>query len=120
MDTTSIRAPSRERLYYRLHSATQTNEAADKIAASGELWGTTPRYGSVPAVQAYRGSLPEDRPGVEFTTPVPPDAGSDPRARGMVEWSAGRPGVVTFTHDDVDYVKIPVRVTRIVYGQGRT
>src|SRR5687768_15512795 len=94
--------------YHRRGGPTQTDVDTDHVAASGELWGGVPRYGAVPAVQAFAGPLPEGAWGMEFETSVPPDPTSLP---SRPEWRGPRPGVEVFRDaDDVEWAKIPVRV----------
>jgi hypothetical protein len=112
--TAEHRRRGSERTYHRRTNPwTQSEDDAERIARSGELYGTVPRYGhSEPVVQAWRGPLPEDVPGLEFTTPVPPEPNTPPHRS---EWRGPRPGVVTFVDDDdVAWARIPVRVTKIV------
>lgn len=98
--------------YHRRGSSTQTEADAEVIRASGELRGRVPRYGAVPAVQAFEGALPDGAWGIEFTTPVPPDPTSLP---GRPEWRGPRPGVVVFTDSNgVQWAAIRVEVVRIV------
>jgi hypothetical protein len=101
-------------LYHRKgNERTQTDADADRIAASGELWGGVPRYGHTqPVVQAWRGPLPEGSWGIEFATAVPPDPDTPPQ---RCEWRGPRPGVEVFVDDaGVPWAKIPVQVTKIV------
>jgi hypothetical protein len=44
-----------------------------KQLLSGEVWGKTPRWGRVPAVEAFRGPLKEGEKGIEFWSFQPPD-----------------------------------------------
>lgn len=98
--------------YHRRGSPTQTDADADRVAATGELWGGVPRYGAVPVVQAFSGALPDGAWGIEFETAVPPDPTSFP---GRPEWRGPRPGVALFTDArGVQWAKIGVRVVRIV------
>lgn len=100
------------RRYHRRGSSTQTDADGERIKSSGELWGGVPRYGSIPAVQAFGGDLPEGTWGVEFETSVPPDATSLP---SRPEWRGPRPGVEVFLDaEGVQWAKIPVRVVRVV------
>lgn len=99
-------------IYHRRgNDRTQTDADAERIATSGELWGRAPRYGTVPAVQAYVGELPDNSWGVEFRTPVPPDPSDSP---WRATWRGPRLGVTTWTDEHgTDWVKIMVHVTRI-------
>jgi len=56
-----------------LASPTQTAEDARKQAASREIWGTIPRLGRWPRVEAYAGGLPAGAVGIEFYTFDEPD-----------------------------------------------
>ncbi len=94
-------------LYHRLEAyPNQTPEVAAMQQASGEIWGQEGRLGSMAQVRAFRGALPEDARGIEFTTPIPPEAGQIPWAR----WYPGRqPGVFV---NDKGYAVLPVTVTK--------
>lgn len=60
--------------FFRLYNeATQNTTDVAKILASGELWGRPPRNSDIPAVQAYRGMLPDDHAGFEFYAFSRPD-----------------------------------------------
>jgi hypothetical protein len=72
--------------------------------ASQEIWGTVARWGSVPTVKAYHGTLPAGARGVEFTTQVPPRRNSHPT---LEEWPEGYPGVRTMGNG---YVAIDANV----------
>lgn len=56
----------------------QTPAVALKQAASGEIWGRTPKNGGLgPTVQAYPGLL-VNRRGIEFTTDIEPHPNGSP------------------------------------------
>ena len=92
--------------FHRLASNTQTNEDAEKIEASGELWGRPPRGSDVPQVQAYSGPLPEGRIGIEFWTWIAPTPNSPP---GRERW---HPLLTRGVWYDEDWARIRVRLTR--------
>ena len=77
-------------VYHRLESSTQTVAVSALQKATGEIWGTVPRYGDRPSVKAYPGRLPKGARGIEFTTEVSPDPTDHPR---IVTWSGPRTGV---------------------------
>jgi len=94
-------------VYHRLASPTQTASDAQKQQASQEMWGNPPRGSDIPAVQAYIGSLPAGKEGIEFETDIPPDDWNPP---GQAYWRGPRPGVAV----DQDVAKIKVRIIRVV------
>ena len=97
--------------YFRRESPTQTLQLARKVATDRELRGKTNRFSVLPSVDAFVGPLPDGEFGMEFATDVPPDPGSPP---GRARWTGPRPGVRSFTDaDGVDWVAIPVTVTKI-------
>jgi hypothetical protein len=55
------------------NSRMQDHAGMRRIIESGELWGRPPAYSTLPAVQAYMGKLPPDKPGFEFFALTPPD-----------------------------------------------
>ena len=76
--------------FHRLESGTQTVEVAELQLASGEIWGGIPRGGMCPTVQAYPRELVAGRRGVQFDTPVSPEATSSPlEARWYLGITAG-------------------------------
>ncbi len=92
--------------YYRYQSATDN----EKVASSGKLAGYAPRniaQSIFPKVKAYIGHLEDDRTGIEFTTPVEPDAGCPP---GIALWSEGTPGVEVLERNEL--VAIAVTIVR--------
>ena len=99
--------------YHRRASPTQTKKVAEQVLSTKELWGQTPSWGARPAVQAWEGPLPPGTSGFEFTTKVPPDPSSLP---SLPTWRGPRPGVDLFTDEDgVEWAKIPVVVTKVLY-----
>lgn len=91
--------------FYRKRSNSQTDQVAEAMARSSQLWGRTHRLGGwEPTVQAYVGSL-ENRVGVEFFTYHPPRPGTPP---DQAEWRPGMVGVRV----DGEFAKIAIRVTR--------
>lgn len=99
-------------LYHRLESPTQTPADARRQAASGEMWGRTPRGGLKPTVQAFRGPLPPGCRGVEFETTIPPTK-INPLS-GEVRWRKGGAGVISKQSDGEEFAVIRCRVTKIV------
>lgn len=91
--------------FHRLESPTQTDEVARLQELTGEIWGTIPRSGGWPQVQAYRGPLPKGQRGIEFFTSVAPDGGGP-----VCRWAGGgrRPDVRT----EDDYAKIECIVVK--------
>ncbi len=90
--------------FHRLESLTQTPEVAQLQEQSGEIWGTTPRWGFEPTVQAYEGPLPEGARGVEFNTEFGPNRSAPP---GQAWWQEG-PGVRV----EGDWAKLSCVITR--------
>lgn len=76
--------------YHRLESPTQTPEDAKKQEESLEIWGKPARFSDIPKVKAYRGSLPPNTRGIEFTTDMEPDTDTPPH---FAFWSGPRLGV---------------------------
>lgn len=105
MGTEVRTAPSVFGPYHRLESPSQTKQVAAMQVASQSIWGKIAKWGYVPAVKAYWGSLPLGARGIEFTTSVPPRKNSHPM---LVDWPEGLPGV---RDEGNGYVSIPVNVT---------
>lgn len=97
--------------YHRLQSPTQSARVARKQVESSEMWGSIPVGTISPRVGAYRGPLPEDARGIEFTTDIPVDAGGTP---SRVTWTPERPGVRL----EDGYAKIAVTITKNVQDGG--
>jgi hypothetical protein len=98
------------RVYHRKQSRTQTPEVARMQVLSGEIWGSYNRdlvggRSMFPSVDAFVGPLPDDEPGIEFVTDVPPDPNTRPR---FARWTGPRAGVWI----EGDYAKIKAVVTR--------
>jgi hypothetical protein len=75
---------------------------------SGKIWGKCPRGSDIPTVQAYHGSLPEGKQGIEFECDILPDRTSHPfEAR----WSAKNSQVSV----EDEFAKIKVKILKIVY-----
>lgn len=89
--------------YHRTGSA-QSDETTRRQLASGEIWGKTDRFSFFPSVDAWRGSLPLDKPGVESYTDVAPEPGGPPH---HLRWFRVRPGVRV----EGDYAKIRATIT---------
>ena len=82
----------------------------EKVSASGQLWGRPRRNiyaGSIPAVKAWDGPLPQGIVGLEFFSDVAPDPSGAP---GWPQWSEGRPGVIVLEPSEL--VAISVIVTK--------
>lgn len=94
--------------FNRVESTTQSPEVAIKQVATGEIWGRTPRYGSVPTVEAYGGSLALGKRGIDFTTPIEPHPNGSPI---HVKFYLGRtPGVQIRHVNGTDYACIAATV----------
>jgi hypothetical protein len=92
--------------YHRVETPKQTMQHAKLQVESGLMCGKIPFGGAVPCVQAYVGVLPDGERGIEFTTEIPPLAGTVPH---VAYWRQGSPGV----HDAPgDMVCIPVFITK--------
>lgn len=88
-------------IYHRIESPTQTSQDAKLQEESLEIWGKPPQGSYQPKVQAYVGSLPVGKRGVEFTTDVEPDPGMPP---GRANWSGLCLGVII--HDDIAILRV--------------
>lgn len=85
--------------FHRRQGRGQSYATALLQVASGEIWGygLNPHLGGAfPKVQAYRGPLPDEYPGIEFVTGVPVDTTAPP---GRPEWSPGNTPFVTTRKD---------------------
>jgi hypothetical protein len=86
------------------------DDLLERVLASGELWGTTGRYQTVPTVKAYDGELPAGVAGFEFVTDAVPDLDGAGR---VVRWTAAS-GHRSWTDSaGVPWVAISVIVTRV-------
>lgn len=87
---------------------TQTPALALIQAASGEVWGRTPRNGGLgPTVQAYAGALSNYR-GIEFQTSIAPHPNSSPLE---VRWYLRlTPGVQLRQHGGEDFACVTATV----------
>lgn len=98
--------------FHRTQTPTQSIEDGAYQVLSDELWGRIPRpssgYLQVPTVKAHPGPLPPTEKGIEFFTEVRPF-----QTRPIVRWREADAGV-SAVPDEVDTVKIPARVVRIV------
>ena len=95
--------------YYRLETETRSAETARTQQLSGEIWGTYPRGGNFPAVQAYRGPLPPGARGIEFITNILPDSPYGP----IAYWRGPREGVTIRDENGTEYAVLsPVVVTK--------
>lgn len=94
--------------FCRRESPTQTPAIALLQVASGEIWGSTPRGGLEPTVQAYPWRLPDGGRGIEFTTPTRPYPMSSPlEARWYLTLT---PGVMLRQQNGKDYACITATV----------
>lgn len=96
--------------FHRLgNKTTQTSDVAERMATSGELWGTYPRTGGGPTAQAHIGPLPPNAKSgsLEFYTTV------NPKLHRYAEWEEGMDGVSAFVHNDTEFAGIPIIVTEI-------
>ena len=64
--------------FNREESTTQDSATALQQVATGEIWGKTPRFGTVPTVEAYGGQLKATLRGIEFSTPIQPHPNGSP------------------------------------------
>ena len=92
--------------YHRVETRTQTKLVADKQERSSEIWGQSTQVSYIPAVRAYRGPLPANVRGIEFTTNIAPHPNNHPTE---VRWLITTPGVVNRTNG---FVAISVVVTK--------
>nr|WP_301332523.1 RHS repeat-associated core domain-containing protein [Parerythrobacter lacustris] len=95
-----------EVVFHRLQSAADSAI----MASSGMLAGKAPRGSNIPTAQAYVGPLPPNARGIEFTTVVPPAAGTPPHE---ARWRLGQPGVSEMEIQGEEYAVIPIKVVRI-------
>ena len=99
-------------VYHRRQGRGQSYVTAFLQLASGEVWGyglAPAMGGAFPKVQAYRGPLPDQYPGIEFVTGVPVDATAPP---GRPEWSPARTPFVVRRVDANDEVFAVLRCVR--------
>jgi hypothetical protein len=98
---------TKEQIYHRTQSPSQTADIARKQIDSQEMWGGPARncfFSDIPKVKAF--SRKFDRTterGIEFTTDVETDRGTRP---GLVYWSGEREGV----RNEDDWAKIKVQI----------
>jgi hypothetical protein len=82
----------------------QTKELAKLQAASGEIWGLTPKHGMEPTVQAYPYPLAANRRGIEFTTDIAAQPNQSPQE---IRWYLYQtPGVLLRQKDGKDFACI--------------
>jgi len=82
----------------------QTKELAKLQAASGEIWGLTPKDGMEPTVQAYPYPLAANRRGIEFTTDTAAQPNQSPQE---IRWYLYQtPGVLLRQKDGEDFACI--------------
>jgi hypothetical protein len=103
--------------YYRLESPTQTSGDAKMQQASGQIWGRAASTSIFPSVKAYRGPLPPNTRGIEFTTSVAPTKGvGSPRSATWYPCLPGinpcSPQVSVVNQNGVDFAVISVTVTQ--------
>lgn len=100
--------------YHRLaNNKTQTNADADKQVKAGFVCGKGSRqagggFSPIPSAKAFRGPLPPNERGIEFTTNIPPSSAA-PWLGGPCYWHAGANGV--HVNAGGDLACIPVTVT---------
>jgi hypothetical protein len=97
---------SRVSLYHRKESSNQTAEIAKLQEDSLEIHGkkdTNNFAGGIPKVKAYYGSLPDSERGIEFTTDIEPDLGSNPK---LPNWSGERLGVFLSEDKETAILKV--------------
>jgi hypothetical protein len=103
-----------EPIYHRMASPTQERHDADLQQQSGEIWGREPYGSGFLVVQAYRGPLPDDKQGIEFSTPVAPQKGSGTLYEAR--WYYGEtPGVKLRQKGGDDYAAIPAKILKVRY-----
>lgn len=94
--------------FYRLDCPQLDGAAfASDVLTTGELHGGPPAGSDTPAVQAYRGPLPDGKPGFEFYAFARPTY-----PWGEARWREGLPGVDPAPQDRV---KIRIAVTWTTY-----
>ncbi len=83
----------------------QTRDVAEIQAATGEIWGQTPKNGGMePTVQAYPYPLAQDRRGIEFTTDTEAQPNQSPQE---IRWYLyNTPGVLLRQMDGQDFACI--------------
>src|SRR5438105_2631827 len=98
--------------YHRLHTRTQDRQTLLEQIRTREVWGQAPKLGgAILCVKAYRGPLPEDQLGIEFTTPIPPTPGRGTPHEAL--WDEGSPGVMLRRNaEGINFVAIPVTITK--------
>jgi hypothetical protein len=93
--------------FYRVaNERTQTPDTMHEIVESGELWGQGPLNSDIPAVKAYFGPLPRDRPGFEFFCAAEPDV----RGGSTAYWRA-REDKAVWLEDE--WAKVRILITRV-------
>jgi len=103
--------------YHRLESPTQTSADAKRQQASSEIWGCAASTSVFPTVKAYRGPLPANTRGIEFTTSIPPTKGTGtpqialwyPCLKGLNPCS---PQLSVVTQNGTDFAVLKVVVTQ--------
>jgi hypothetical protein len=103
--------------YHRLESATQTRRDAQLQQASGELWGKAASTSPFPMVKAYRGGLPPNTRGIEFTSMIPSTPGTgSPRDAFWYPCLPGvhpcTPQVKVISRNGIDFAIIAITVTK--------
>lgn len=95
---------SKVKTYYRTESPTQTPEVARLQELNLEILGAPAKnihQSNIPKVKAYKGLLPTNTRGIEFTTDIKPDACTPPE---LAFWSGPREGVTV----EGEYAKLKV------------
>jgi hypothetical protein len=100
--------------FHRRESRTQPIEVGRMMSQNGQLWGTIPRWGIHPEVQAHVGPL-GSRQGVEFYSFWPPSTAPSAYARsGIAGWLGDRASPAPREN----YVQIPITITRSTQHDG--
>jgi hypothetical protein len=103
--------------YHRIESSTQSSADAKAQQASGEIWGKAANTSTIPTVKAYRGTLPPNTRGIEFTTNISPTPGTGspyeanwyPCLTNIIPCS---PGVRVIQSSGIDFAIVSVVVTK--------
>ena len=98
---------TKDQIYHRTQSPSQTVAIARDQIASQEMWGGPARncfFSDIPKVKAFSTKFDRNTErGIEFTTEVEPDRCTRP---GLVYWSGEREGV----RNEDDWAKIRVQI----------
>ena len=103
--------------YHRLmNNSTQSTTDAQRQVQSGMVCGRGRRQAGggispIPSAKAFRGPLPPNEGGIEFTTNIKPSSQS-PLLGGVCYWHAGIQGVIVDPSGDL--ACIPVTIAKVV------